>query len=397
MRRGGRFLYAFDITNPANPLYLWRKGCDHALISTNNGYGCDSGYDELGQTFSEPRIARIGTALDNQTVLIFGAGYDPTVEDPDPALANSSRTMGRGIFVVNAYTGAVIRQIRESKMDYAVPSDITLIDFDGDGFLDRLYFGDTGGQIWRVDTTANKNPSSWTTQRIASLGLGEDSGLSGDANRRKFLFSPDVVETAPGSGIYSILVSSGDRENPLNGAAARSSATTVTNRIYMLLDGAARGSTVIAESNLEDRTTNTFTPITGNLGWYITMSATGEKGTGSVVTLSGTSYIGTNYPVTAGAGACFSTVGNARFYTVDFLTSAGRPSGGTSPSSDITQGRFTEIVAGGMPPSPVGTIISLGNNKFMEAVLMGTKALPVGPAKVGDRFRNYWYKLFDKR
>jgi type IV pilus assembly protein PilY1 len=284
-------------------------------------------------------------------------------------------------------------------MDYAVPTDITLIDFDGDGFLDRLYFGDTGGQVWRVDTTNQKNPNSWNTQRIASLGLGPNNGgLTGDANRRKFLFSPDVVETAPGSGVYSILLVSGDRENPLNGAASRSSAPTVTNRIYMLLDGAPRGSTVINEvDNLEDRSLNTFTARPGNMGWYITLGQTGEKGTGSVVTLSGTSYIGTNYPVTSSAGACFSTVGNARFYTVDFLTSAGRPNGSTSPGSDITAGRFTEIVGGGMPPSPVGTIIQTSDNKFMEAVLMGTKTLPVGPAKVGDRFRNYWYKLFDKK
>jgi type IV pilus assembly protein PilY1 len=167
----------------------------------------------------------------------------------------------------------------------------------------------------------------------------------------------------------------------------------------MLLDGPTReaASTVINETNLEDRTTNSFTAISGNFGWFITLSATGEKGTGSVVTLSGTSYIGTNYPVTSSAGACFSTVGNARFYTVDFLTSAGRPSGSVRPGTDITEGRFTEIVAGGMPPSPVGTIIQTANNKFMEAVLMGTKTLPVGPAKVGDRFRNYWYKLFDKK
>ena len=398
MRRGGRFIYAFDITDPANPIYLWRKGCGHANITSNNGYGCDSGYDEIGQTWSELRVARVGTAGAgaSQTVLIFGAGYDPTVEDPDPALDNSNRTMGRGIFVVNPYNGNVIKHIRETNMDYAVPSDITLIDFDGDGFLDRMYFGDTGAQVWRIDTNSDQDPDQWTTERIASLGLAADSGLTGSANGRKFLFSPDVVETAPGSGIYSILLVSGDRENPLNGAAARSTAPTVTNRIYMLLDGTPRGTTVINESNLEDRTTNTFTPITGNLGWYITLTQAGEKGTGSIVTLSGTSYIGTNYPVTSGSSACFSTVGNARFYTVNFLTSAGTGTGST-PSSDITEGRFTEIAGGGMPPSPVGTIIQLSNNKFMEAVLMGTKTLPVGPAKVGDRFRNFWFKLFDKK
>ncbi len=44
-------------------------------------------------------------------------------------------------------------------MDFAVPSDITLIDFDGNGFVDRLYFGDTGGQVWSVDTR-NANPTT---------------------------------------------------------------------------------------------------------------------------------------------------------------------------------------------------------------------------------------------
>ena len=409
MRRGGRFLYAFDITTPASPLFLWRKGCDHAGITANNGYACDPGYDELGQTWSEPKVARVGTPGDNQTVLIFGAGFDPTADDPDPALAPTSRTMGRGVFVVNAYDGTVLRQIGSAddaiifaKMKYAVPTDITLIDFDRDGFLDRLYFGDTGGQVWRIDTNSSKVPSTWTTQRIASLGLGADSGLSGNANGRKFLFSPDVVETAPGSGVYAILVSSGDRENPLNGATGRSTATVVTNRIYMLLDGAARGSNVINESNLEDRTTATVvapsTPIGGgNLGWFVTLTQSGEKGTGSIVTLEGTSYIGTNYPVAPAAGSCSTTLGNARFYTIDFLTAGGRGGDKATPSSDITVDRFTDIVGGGLPPSPVGTIISAGTNKFMQAVLMGTRVLPVGPSKVGDRFRNYWFKLFDKK
>lgn len=397
MRRGGRFIYAFDITDPRNPLYLWRKGCDHAGITSNNGYGCDSGYDELGQTWSELRVARIGGPSDNQTVLIFGAGYDPTVEDPDPALDNSNRTMGRGVFVVDIYTGNVVKMIRPTKMDFAIPSDITLVDFDGDGFLDRMYFGDTGGQVWRIDTTLVKDPNSWPVSRIASLGLGEDSGLSGATNGRKFLFPPDVVETAPFSGVYSVLLTSGDRENPLNGSDRKSGVPTVVNRIYMLLDGPDRGSTVIKESDLEDRTTNTFTAKNPNFGWFITLAKSGEKGTGGIVTLSGTSYVGTNYPVSSGTQECFSNVGNARFYQINFLTAAGTGTGSGGSNTDITVGRFTEIKGGGLPPSPVGTIIQVGDNKFLESVLMGTKSLPVGPAKVGDRFRNYWFKLFDKK
>jgi len=397
MRRGGRFLYAFDVTDPVNPLFLWRRGCDHAGITTNNGYGCDPGYDDgaghaLGQTWSAPRVARVGTLATNQTVLIFGAGYDPTVEDPDPALT-SGRTMGQGVFVVDAHTGDFVARIRPTNMDFAVPSDITLIDFDGNGLVDRLYFGDTGGQVWRVDTNSNANPAMWSTQRIASLGLGADSGFSAAADGRKFLFPPDVVETAPGTGIYAILLSSGDRENPLNGAAGRNAAPVVVNRIYMLKDGAPRGTTVIAETDLDDRTTNKT--LVDKLGWFIRLTNSGEKGTGSIVTLAGTSYIGTNYPVAPDPNVCSNTVGNARFYTVDFLTSAGRGSG--SSPTDIALGRHGgDLVGGGMPPSPVGTITLTPPNTFVQAVLMGPTVLPVGPAKVGDRFRNYWYKLFGK-
>jgi type IV pilus assembly protein PilY1 len=397
MRRGGRFIYAFDITDPVNPIYLWRRGCDHAGITTGNGYGCDSGYDDggghaFGQSWSQLRVARVGNSLSNVTLLIFGAGYDPTVEDADPALPSGERTMGQCIFVVNPYTGNVVTRIRPTNMDFAVPSDISLIDLDGNGFVDRLYFGDTGGQVWRVDTNASTDPTNWSTRRIASLGLGADSGLGGATNGRKFLFPPDVVETAPGSGEYAILLVSGDRENPLNGATDRSSTPVVANRIYSLRDNAARGSTVITESRLEDRTNNGFRTIIDNLGWYIRLTESGEKGTGSVLTLGGTSYFGTNLPVVAGSEECFTSVGNAKFWTVNFLTGAGTGVG--SSASDIALGRFgPPVEGGGMPASPVGTILAFGNT-FVESVLSGTTIQPVGPAKVGDRFRNYWYKLF---
>ena len=36
-------------------------------------------------------------------------------------------------------------------MKYSIPSDITRLDSDGDGKVDRLYVGDTGGRVWRFD------------------------------------------------------------------------------------------------------------------------------------------------------------------------------------------------------------------------------------------------------
>src|SRR6185436_18286879 len=116
-RRGGRFLYALDVNNPVAPKFLWR---------ISNG---TTNFDELGQTWSQPTVVPSMAGI-TVPVLVFGAGYDEAVDDIDPALVNSiasngdvclnaactpgnptsrrQRSMGRGIYVVNALTGALI-------------------------------------------------------------------------------------------------------------------------------------------------------------------------------------------------------------------------------------------------------------------------------------------------
>src|SRR6202162_2208444 len=86
MRRGGRFLYAFDVTNPSTPKYLWRKASGAISV--------------LGQTWSEARgatlqvysvcaartlAAPLHLADPGCPVLIMGAGYDNAAEDASPA------------------------------------------------------------------------------------------------------------------------------------------------------------------------------------------------------------------------------------------------------------------------------------------------------------------------
>ncbi|MCR8960739.1 hypothetical protein M0765_024300 [Variovorax sp. S2] len=54
MRRGGRLVYAFDVSNPAAPVLKWRRGCPNQ----DNDTGCDTGVNDMtgiGQTWSPPR------------------------------------------------------------------------------------------------------------------------------------------------------------------------------------------------------------------------------------------------------------------------------------------------------------------------------------------------------
>src|SRR5439155_19787902 len=54
MRRGGRMIYAFDVSNPTSPALLWKHGCTNATggEASGNPGGCDTGWGQIGQTWS---------------------------------------------------------------------------------------------------------------------------------------------------------------------------------------------------------------------------------------------------------------------------------------------------------------------------------------------------------
>jgi type IV pilus assembly protein PilY1 len=95
MRRGGRVLYAFDVTgiandSPAAPSLLWKKGCPNLTDDTN----CSSGYSHIGQTWSSPKVIKAAGYVDGsgnmKPMLVMGGGYD-ACEDADPKSCDSSR------------------------------------------------------------------------------------------------------------------------------------------------------------------------------------------------------------------------------------------------------------------------------------------------------------------
>ena len=91
-----------------------RSGCAQGALEEEPQ---DTGYGELGQTWSEPKVVKVrancagvvATACD-KPVLIFGAGYDAVVEDQDPIPSGTYPTKGRGILVVDATNGNVLWQ-----------------------------------------------------------------------------------------------------------------------------------------------------------------------------------------------------------------------------------------------------------------------------------------------
>ncbi len=149
-------------------------------------------------------------------------------------------------------------------MTFSMPSDVALVDSDTDGFTDRLYAGDMGGQLWRFDIGykfgVRDTDDDWTGQRIFSAQVTGDSG-------RKIFHRPDVVPLDRNTML--VYFGTGDRAHPLNYLNPATDGGAVVDRFYMVRDtdlaydtslsgynNSGNRPTLIDESHLVDLTTN---------------------------------------------------------------------------------------------------------------------------------------------
>ncbi|MCQ8889029.1 PilC/PilY family type IV pilus protein [Pseudoalteromonas carrageenovora] len=177
MRRGGRNYYALDITNPNEPKKLWDNPIE----------GGKGDFTELAQTWSKPQIAYI-KAFGDKPLLVFGAGYDTNKD----AVVRSEDSVGRGIYIVEAETGKKVWALTPSengfKGKHSIAANVSTLDSDYDGYIDRIYAADTGGDIWRIDMPGSST-SNFTHFKLAELG----SSLA--SQDRRFFYQPLVART----------------------------------------------------------------------------------------------------------------------------------------------------------------------------------------------------------
>lgn len=398
MRRGGRFLYALDVTDPTAPKVRWKVS------------NITPGFAQLGQTWSEAKVAKIKvgpSVTDYKNVLIFGGGYDTAVEDikntdivtststgVTTATASVSRTMGMAVYAVDVETGALVWRASNtssdcpsgatctvvSGMNYAIPSDLGIVDFNNNGYADRIYFGDTGANVW-VANIGDTTLSTWSVYKLAQLNAPRSSETAAGA-RRKFLYSPDVVRN--GSDVI-VLIGSGDRESPFD--------KSVLNRMYAIKDsGTAPASAYTdTDSNWKQVSTSNvaagITWDTNTIGWFYTLTEQGEKIISSPVTLNGVTFFNTNTP----RSGCASGLGEARIYALNYL----------SGKADVftvngSASAFKVVDGGGYLPTGVPAVVDVGG-KLREVLIVGTKvSQDLGATQLGRRVRTYWFQKMDQ-
>ncbi|HWT81088.1 MAG TPA: PilC/PilY family type IV pilus protein, partial [Candidatus Methylomirabilis sp.] len=133
-RRGGRYYHALDITDTTNPQYLW------SFTDT-----------KMGETWSNPVIGKILMADGSTKFVAFvGGGYDT---------AQNNNT-GKAVFGIDLSTGSKLWEYYHATgatddsqyMNFSIPADVTAAAVNNNnGYIDRLYVGDIGGQVWKFD------------------------------------------------------------------------------------------------------------------------------------------------------------------------------------------------------------------------------------------------------
>ncbi|WP_449447867.1 PilC/PilY family type IV pilus protein [Thermomonas brevis] len=150
MGRGGKGLYGLDVTNPSTfgtGNVTWELGGSNA---------------NMGLVTGRPILARVGGG---SVAAIVGNGVNST----------NNRAV---LFVVNAATGAIIREIDTGAGDAANPNGLSaptgILGRDG-RTLAYAYAGDRLGNIWKFDMSS-ASPASWSVSKMFTARSADGTG-----------------------------------------------------------------------------------------------------------------------------------------------------------------------------------------------------------------------------
>lgn len=354
MRRGGDNYYAIDVTNKNTPKLMWIKS-----------------YPEMGQSWSTPVPARVKTIGAGATgvedaVIFIGAGYDTSHDQA--AHPNSPDGEGAGIFMLDMETGVELWRAGSDGgadlplpgMTRSIPSDVRVLDLSGDGYADRMYAADLGGQLWRFDIWNDNTPSNLVTGGVIGQFGAEGNGAAGAADTRRFFATPDVsmfTDEHLDRRYLAISIGSGYRAHPLDKSAA--------DRFYSMRDPDVmtqltqleyNGYSIAHDSDLVEVSGQAGVQLnSGDRGWKFTLPS-GEKILAESRTFDDTVYFVSFEPEVASADPCQAGLSVNRLYRVSITNGDPVVDLDTLDPDDedaADDARVTQLEQGGIAVRPI--------------------------------------------
>ena len=231
----------------------------------------------MGETWSDPAIGKIKLSDNTDKYVAFvGGGYDT---------ASNNNIRQKVFYVIDIDTGAKLWEyynpgsVSDDRqyMNFSLAASPTAVDLNGDGYIDRVYIGDVGGQLWKFDVSTPRTVSGGVITNWTQAQKGKRFFIAAPSQTNP----PAAGEFYPAQAIYcpptlaydkrvisGFTFGTGDRNHPNN---------TSSNRLYGIKDttevnGAAvmtQGS-ALAESSLTNMTSGSGTVTQG---WYVVLNS----------------------------------------------------------------------------------------------------------------------------
>ena len=351
-RRGGNKYYALDITDTSNPQYLW------SFSDTN-----------LGETWSEPAIGKVKMADGtDKWVAFIGGGFDSTNANYNSGVKTTeiffAIDLSNGTKLWEYYNAAGSSDDRQY-MNFSIPAAPTAVDLNNDGYIDKVYIGDVGGQLWKFDvaptggaTLSGSLINNWAGKRLfAAASSQTNPPAAGEYYPTQAIYFPPALAYDANGNLW-IFFGTGDRYHPNN---------TASNRFYGIKENTnmTNGNT-LTESSL----TNMNTGGTITQGWYVPL-ASNEKVLAASDVFNSTVLFTTFTPVTA--AVCGTGGGDAKLYSINMTTG--------DAALDLTTGAVlaagqsalsaAKTIGTGIPSKPI-VIMSQSGNRATPYVITGT-------------------------
>lgn len=247
LRMGGRSYYALDLKDMNDPKLKFHINPD-AATSGPLSY--------MGESWSKPRIAWVNWQGKRTLVMFVGGGYDAGGVTGSTAGISSKANnggyesdtydqtngIGAGVYMFRAEdetgsgtgragdllwwasnnasattsptTNSGIIALKDSNMKYSVVSEIKTADRNNDGLVDHLYFGDLGGQVFRIDlNNAATTSGEFAKRSTRIMNMHAAAGAS-----PRFYSAPSFAifeDSASGNLFAAISIGSGNLSHPL--------------------------------------------------------------------------------------------------------------------------------------------------------------------------------------
>ena len=269
LRMGGNSYYSLDLQDINSPKLNFQI-TPTGSCSNTNPLGC------MGQSWSKPSLGYVNWGGKRKLVMFVGGGYDTGYESDSYDQTNKK---GAGVYMfsaegtdagtllwwssANASTSTNTTLpigTNNTDLKYSVVSEIRTVDRNGDDLIDHLYFGDLGGQLFRIDLD-NKAAAltGFAKTPVRLLNLHESSGKS-----PRFYDMPGFSVYSENSETFAVVsIGTGNRSKPL---ANYTTGTPNTNNdaIYNIYDKdvASKNLFTAGSSNTQNVTRATLGKLT---------------------------------------------------------------------------------------------------------------------------------------